>query len=130
MAELIITGAAVLRDGDWSTGDLVCRDGVLVDGPHRDFRRARGAAINVIPTSTGAARATSLVLTAMKIFLAPAVSPFSSATIASLAVFCACSEIFFPRSWMSAEGPRRNCGGVAAPAARARAMLQANARII
>jgi glyceraldehyde 3-phosphate dehydrogenase len=38
----------------------------LVDGPHRDFRRARGAAINIIPTSTGAARATSLVLTAMK----------------------------------------------------------------
>ena len=38
----------------------------LVDGPHRDLRRARGAAINIIPTSTGAARATSLVLTSMK----------------------------------------------------------------
>jgi glyceraldehyde 3-phosphate dehydrogenase len=38
----------------------------LVDGPHRDFRRARGAAINIVPTSTGAARATSLVLTSMK----------------------------------------------------------------
>ena len=41
-------------------------DQMLVDGPHKDLRRARGAAINVIPTSTGAARATSLVLTAMK----------------------------------------------------------------
>ncbi|HEY7626411.1 MAG TPA: type I glyceraldehyde-3-phosphate dehydrogenase [Ilumatobacteraceae bacterium] len=38
----------------------------LVDGPHRDYRRARGAAINIVPTSTGAARATSLVLTSMK----------------------------------------------------------------
>ena len=41
-------------------------DQMLVDGPHKDLRRARGAAINIVPTSTGAARATSLVLTAMK----------------------------------------------------------------
>ncbi|MEP7048492.1 MAG: type I glyceraldehyde-3-phosphate dehydrogenase [Ilumatobacteraceae bacterium] len=41
-------------------------DQMLVDGPHKDLRRARGAAINIIPTSTGAARATSLVLTSMK----------------------------------------------------------------
>ncbi|HET8930682.1 MAG TPA: type I glyceraldehyde-3-phosphate dehydrogenase, partial [Acidimicrobiales bacterium] len=41
-------------------------DQVLVDGPHSDLRRARAAAINIIPTSTGAARATSLVLEAMK----------------------------------------------------------------
>ena len=34
--------------------------------PAQDLRRARGAAINIIPTSTGAARATSLVLAAMK----------------------------------------------------------------
>jgi len=38
----------------------------LVDGPHSDMRRARGAAINIVPTSTGAARATSLVMEAMK----------------------------------------------------------------
>jgi glyceraldehyde 3-phosphate dehydrogenase len=37
-------------------------DQVLVDGPHKDARRARAAAINIIPTSTGAARATGLVL--------------------------------------------------------------------
>ncbi|MBV1892787.1 MAG: type I glyceraldehyde-3-phosphate dehydrogenase [Ilumatobacteraceae bacterium] len=41
-------------------------DQSLVDGPHSDMRRARGAAINIIPTSTGAARATSLVLQSMK----------------------------------------------------------------
>ena len=41
-------------------------DQSLVDGPHSDLRRARGAAINIVPTSTGAARATSLVLESMK----------------------------------------------------------------
>ena len=41
-------------------------DQMLVDGPHSDLRRARGAAINITPTSTGAARATSLVMQSMK----------------------------------------------------------------
>ena len=41
-------------------------DQMLVDGPHRDLRRARAAAINITPTSTGAARATGIVLEAMK----------------------------------------------------------------
>ena len=40
-------------------------DQSLVDGPHSDLRRARAAAINIIPTSTGAARATSLVMQSM-----------------------------------------------------------------
>jgi glyceraldehyde 3-phosphate dehydrogenase len=37
-------------------------DQMLVDGPHKDPRRARAASINIVPTSTGAARATGLVL--------------------------------------------------------------------
>ena len=37
-------------------------DQVLVDGPHKDLRRARAAAQNIIPTTTGAARAIGLVL--------------------------------------------------------------------
>jgi glyceraldehyde 3-phosphate dehydrogenase len=37
-------------------------DQVLVDAPHKDARRARAAAINIVPTSTGAARATGLVV--------------------------------------------------------------------
>jgi glyceraldehyde 3-phosphate dehydrogenase len=41
-------------------------DQMLVDGPHSDMRRARAAAVNIVPTSTGAARATGLVLQAMK----------------------------------------------------------------
>jgi glyceraldehyde 3-phosphate dehydrogenase len=39
---------------------------MLVDGPHKDLRRARAAAINIVPTSTGAARATGLVLDSMQ----------------------------------------------------------------
>ena len=41
-------------------------DQAIVDGPHKDLRRARAAAINIIPTSTGAARATGLVLQSMQ----------------------------------------------------------------
>ena len=41
-------------------------DQVLVDSPHKDARRARAAAINIVPTSTGAARATGLVLPAVE----------------------------------------------------------------
>src|SRR5215203_690479 len=41
-------------------------DQLLVDGPHSDMRRARAAAINIVPSSTGAARATGLVLQSMK----------------------------------------------------------------
>ena len=38
----------------------------LMDGPHRDLRRARGAALSIIPTTTGAAKAVSLVLPELK----------------------------------------------------------------
>ena len=41
-------------------------DQSLVDGPHKDLRRARAAAVNIIPTGTGAARATGLVLESMQ----------------------------------------------------------------
>ncbi|MDQ2709946.1 MAG: type I glyceraldehyde-3-phosphate dehydrogenase [Actinomycetota bacterium] len=38
----------------------------LQDGPHKDLRRARAAALNIVPTSTGAAKAISLVLPHLK----------------------------------------------------------------
>ncbi len=41
-------------------------DQVLVDGPHKDLRRARAAAVNIVPTSTGAALATGLVIPSLK----------------------------------------------------------------
>ncbi|MEI7512865.1 MAG: type I glyceraldehyde-3-phosphate dehydrogenase [Candidatus Uhrbacteria bacterium] len=41
-------------------------DQVLVDGPHKDLRRARSAALNIIPTTTGAAIATAEVIPELK----------------------------------------------------------------
>ncbi len=37
-------------------------DQMLLDGPHKDLRRARSAAVSIVPTSTGAARAAGLVI--------------------------------------------------------------------
>jgi glyceraldehyde 3-phosphate dehydrogenase len=41
-------------------------DQVILDGPHKDLRRARSAGLNIIPTTTGAARAVALVLPELK----------------------------------------------------------------
>src|SRR5262252_2287106 len=40
-------------------------DQMLLDGPHKDLRRARSAAANIVPTTTGAARATGEVIPAL-----------------------------------------------------------------
>jgi glyceraldehyde 3-phosphate dehydrogenase len=42
------------------------QDQMLQDGPHKDLRRARAAALNIVPTTTGAAKATALVLPELK----------------------------------------------------------------
>ena len=44
------------------TAHAYTADQNLQDGPHSDLRRARAAAINIVPTSTGAAKAIGLVL--------------------------------------------------------------------
>jgi glyceraldehyde 3-phosphate dehydrogenase len=38
----------------------------LVDGPHKDWRRARASAVNIIPTTTGAAKTTAKVIESLK----------------------------------------------------------------
>ena len=53
-------------NGFMTTGHGYTGDQALVDGPHKDPRRARAAAVNIVPTSTGAARATGLVLKKMQ----------------------------------------------------------------
>ncbi|GAA3715160.1 MULTISPECIES: type I glyceraldehyde-3-phosphate dehydrogenase [Gordonia] len=64
--------AKVLNDefgivsGLMTTVHAYTQDQNLQDGPHKDLRRARAAAINVVPTSTGAAKAISLVIPELK----------------------------------------------------------------
>jgi len=64
--------AKVLHDnwgierGFMTTCHAYTNDQRILDFPHKDLRRARAAAINVIPTSTGAAKATALVLPELK----------------------------------------------------------------
>jgi len=51
-----------IERGLMTTVHAYTQDQNLQDGPHRDLRRARAAALNVVPTSTGAAKAIGLVL--------------------------------------------------------------------
>ncbi|CAB4709181.1 unannotated protein [freshwater metagenome] len=62
----VLDDAFGVEEGLMQTVHAYTGDQSLVDGPHSDLRRARGAAINIVPTNTGAARATSLVLESMK----------------------------------------------------------------
>ncbi len=62
----VLDDAFGVEKGLMTTVHAYTGDQSLVDGPHKDLRRARAAAINIIPSSTGAARATSLVLPTMK----------------------------------------------------------------
>jgi glyceraldehyde 3-phosphate dehydrogenase len=55
-----------IEKGLMTTIHAYTNDQVILDFPHKDLRRARAAATNIIPTTTGAAKAISLVLPAMK----------------------------------------------------------------
>jgi len=54
-----------LERGFMTTVHAYTGDQMLLDGPHKDLRRARSAAINIVPTTTGAAAATGLVIPAL-----------------------------------------------------------------
>lgn len=58
----VLDDAFGLERGFMSTVHAYTDDQHLVDALHKDPRRSRGAAINIVPTTTGAARATGLVL--------------------------------------------------------------------
>ena len=61
----VLDEAFGVEKGLMTTVHAYTGDQSLVDGPHSDLRRARASAVNIIPTATGAARATGLVLQAM-----------------------------------------------------------------
>jgi glyceraldehyde 3-phosphate dehydrogenase len=62
----VIDDAFEIASGLMTTVHAYTNDQNLLDLPHKDQRRARAAAVNIVPTATGAAKATSLVLHAMK----------------------------------------------------------------
>jgi glyceraldehyde 3-phosphate dehydrogenase len=65
MAKALNDGLGIER-GLMTTIHAYTQDQNLQDGPHSDLRRARAAALNIVPTSTGAAKAVSLVLPELK----------------------------------------------------------------
>jgi glyceraldehyde 3-phosphate dehydrogenase len=62
----VVDDAFGIVSGLMTTVHAYTNDQNLLDLAHKDLRRARAAAANIVPASTGAARATSLVLEAMK----------------------------------------------------------------
>ena len=62
----VLLDAFGIEQGLMTTIHAYTNDQVILDYPHKDLRRARAAATNIIPTSTGAAKATALVLPELK----------------------------------------------------------------
>jgi glyceraldehyde 3-phosphate dehydrogenase len=62
----VLDDAFGVDKGLMTTVHAYTNDQNLLDLVHKDLRRARAAAVNIVPASTGAARATSLVMAAMK----------------------------------------------------------------
>lgn len=61
-----LNDALGIEKGLMTTIHAYTQDQNLQDAPHKDLRRARAAALNIVPTSTGAAKAVSLVLPELK----------------------------------------------------------------
>ncbi|MEA2171090.1 MAG: hypothetical protein QOF76_4390 [Solirubrobacteraceae bacterium] len=59
---MVLHEAVGIRHGQMTTIHAYTADQNLLDGPHKDLRRARAAALNLIPTSTGAAKALGLII--------------------------------------------------------------------
>jgi glyceraldehyde 3-phosphate dehydrogenase len=65
LAKVLLENFGITK-GSMTTIHSYTNDQVVLDFPHKDLRRARAAAINMIPTSTGAAKAIGLVLPSLK----------------------------------------------------------------
>ena len=62
----VLNDTVGIEKGLMTTIHAYTQDQNLQDGPHKDLRRARAAALNIVPTSTGAAKAIGLVLPELK----------------------------------------------------------------
>jgi glyceraldehyde 3-phosphate dehydrogenase len=65
LAKVLLDSFGIVK-GLMTTIHAYTNDQVILDFPHKDLRRARAAALNIIPTTTGAAKATALVLPELK----------------------------------------------------------------
>jgi len=65
VAKVVLEKFGIIK-GLMTTVHSYTNDQVILDQPHKDLRRARAAAINIIPTTTGAAKALALVLPELK----------------------------------------------------------------
>jgi glyceraldehyde 3-phosphate dehydrogenase (phosphorylating) len=61
----VLNDAFGLTEGLMTTVHAYTGDQMLLDGPHKDLRRARSAAVSIVPTTTGAARTTGVVIPAL-----------------------------------------------------------------
>jgi glyceraldehyde 3-phosphate dehydrogenase len=62
----VLSDSFGIESGLMTTVHAYTNDQVILDGPHKDLRRARAAGLSIIPTSTGAAKAVALVLPELK----------------------------------------------------------------
>ena len=62
----VLSDSFGIENGLMTTVHAYTNDQVILDAPHKDLRRARAAALSIIPTSTGAAKAVSLVMPELK----------------------------------------------------------------
>jgi glyceraldehyde 3-phosphate dehydrogenase len=65
LAKVLLENFGIVK-GLMTTVHAFTNDQVTLDFPHKDLRRARAASLNIIPTSTGAAKATALVIPELK----------------------------------------------------------------
>ncbi len=101
VSKIIVDNWGIIS-GSLSTVHAYTSDQNLQDSPHKDLRRARAAALNIIPTSTGAAKAASLVVPEMvgKMTSMALRVPVISGSIIDLTVF---TEKEFTRDEVNAK---------------------------